>query len=123
MENINILFVDDDLQIQDVYLKILRKYTIHQAISGQQAIDIYLEKKDIIDLIILDMTLGVGITGYDVFKKLFEINPNIKIVICTGQVSKTTQVHELLNNYKCKFLLKPIDNKELFSIIDNLSLF
>ena len=125
MKNVNILFVDDDEQIQDVFFKLLSlKYQrVYQAISGQTAIDLYLLNKDIIDIVILDMTLGIGLDGYQVCKKLNEINPNVKIVICSGYSKSVNSIHELINNYGCKYLSKPIDNKTLYSIIDNLPLF
>jgi len=126
MKNAKILFVDDDLYIQELYLKILKDHKVYQATTGQQAIDIYLENKDF-DIIILDMTLGIGLNGYDVFEKIYDVDPKIKVIICTGYSygikSVNDQIHKLSTDYNCKILTKPINNKELLSIIDELPLF
>lgn len=80
-----ILLVDDEETIVDVGKEMMEKlgYEVLVAGSGREAIEIYKENKDKVDLVILDMImpdLGGGET-YDILKGL---NPEIKALLSSG---------------------------------------
>ncbi len=80
-----LLLVDDEETIRDLAAEILRKlgYKIIAASSGEQALAIYEEQKDDIDLVILDLIMP-GIGGSETYKKLKQINPEVRILISSG---------------------------------------
>ena len=80
-----ILVVDDEKMVLEMVVTLLNhlNYTAFSAENGQIAFDILSEKKDKIDLIILDMVMP-GMSGSETFDKLREINPNVKILLSSG---------------------------------------
>jgi CheY-like chemotaxis protein len=51
--------------------------------NGREAIEIYGRKRDKIDLVILDMVMPV-ISGGEVFDRIKEIDPNVRVLLSTG---------------------------------------
>ncbi len=80
-----ILLVDDE----EVNLLILKElleatgYKVFLAGSGQEAIATYMSKKDQIDVVIMDMIMP-GIGGNKAFQTLRDINPAVKVILCSG---------------------------------------
>ena len=80
-----ILLVDDENMVMEINKELLETlgYKVYGAGSGQEAIAVYMEKKDKIDLVILDMIMP-GISGAETFDRLREINPNVKVLLSSG---------------------------------------
>ena len=110
-----ILLIDDEKTVMEVNKELLESigYTLYGAVSGQQGLDIYMEKKDSIDLIILDMIMP-GISGSDTFDRLREINPNVKILLSSGY-SLTGKAQAIMDRGCNGFLQKPFNLEELSS--------
>lgn len=118
MENIeNILTIDDDEHILQLYKELLEYigYKVYTANNGQDGLDIYVEKKDKIDLVILDMIMP-GLSGGDTFDKFREINPNVKIVLSSG-CSINEDVTKIINRGCNGFIQKPFSMEEFFQKI------
>ncbi|MGD9159352.1 MAG: ATP-binding protein, partial [Desulfobacteraceae bacterium] len=83
--NGGILIVDDDVTILETLSYILNNlgYTPYKAASGHEAISIYHEDQEKIDLIILDLILP-GMNGFYVLKSLKSINPDVKVILSSG---------------------------------------
>jgi PAS domain S-box-containing protein len=83
--NETILVIDDDFSILNFIYQALQRfgYKLLTVLSGEQALEVYTEKKDKIDLILLDMNMP-GMGGKNCLIKLLEINPDAKIVIASG---------------------------------------
>ena len=81
----SILLVDDEPVIIDVGEQLLKKlgYRVMTARSGREAIDIYREWKDRIDLVILDMIMP-DMDGEKTFDRLKAIEPNIRVLLSSG---------------------------------------
>jgi signal transduction histidine kinase/CheY-like chemotaxis protein len=104
-----ILLVDDEAGILNIGDRFLKKfgYTVLEAKSGIEAVEIYKAHKDSIDLVILDMimpNMGGGKT-YDILK---EINPHVKVLLSSGY-SIDGQATEILNRGCNGFIQKPFD--------------
>lgn len=84
-EKATILFVDDDEVILQVGRAMLEKlgYNLVTAASVSEAAEIYTQKVDDVDLVILDLKMPGG-GGTDAFNRIKEINPSAKILISTG---------------------------------------
>ncbi|MEE8555703.1 MAG: response regulator [bacterium] len=80
-----ILFVDDDPTVAAVVKRLLEElgYDVLVAHSGDAALEGYRQNKGKIDLVLLDMIMP-GISGGDVFDKLRELNPNVKVLLLSG---------------------------------------
>jgi len=80
-----ILLVDDERAIVEVTKEILEElgYQVLFAVNGREALKIYQENKDIIDLVILDMIMP-DMGGGETFDRLKEINPIVKVILSSG---------------------------------------
>ncbi len=80
-------------------------YRVMAAGSGQEAISVYREKKDGIDLVILDMIM-TGVSGGETYDRLREIDPGIRVLLASGY-SVNGQAQEILDRGCRGFLQKP----------------
>jgi two-component system cell cycle sensor histidine kinase/response regulator CckA len=108
-----VLLVDDEDMIIDVGEQLLQKlgYKVFVAKNGKQATEIYKEKNDQIDMVIVDMIMP-GISGGDTFDRLKEINPEIKVLLSSGY-SIDGQATEILERGCDGFIHKPFNMKQL----------
>ncbi|HPC04686.1 MAG TPA: PAS domain S-box protein [Syntrophales bacterium] len=102
-----ILLVDDEATVQDVTSRMLQSlgYRVHCAGSGREAVAVFHEKKDVIDLVILDMIMP-GMSGGETFHRLREINPKQKILFSSGY-SADDRAKELREKGCSDFIQKP----------------
>jgi two-component system cell cycle sensor histidine kinase/response regulator CckA len=110
-----ILLVDDEKMVLEVNKELLASmgYKVHAIGSGQEAIAVYTEKRNKIDLIILDMIMP-GISGSDTFDRLREINPEIKVLLSSGY-SLNGQAQSIMDRGCNGFLQKPFNLEQLAS--------
>jgi len=104
-----ILLVDDEDTILDVGEEILKElgYTVVRAKGGIEAIKAFKENRDKIDMVILDMIMP-DIGGSEVYDKLKEINPEIKVLLSSGY-SIDTMATEIMNKGCNGFIQKPFN--------------
>jgi two-component system cell cycle sensor histidine kinase/response regulator CckA len=93
--------------VLDVNVKVLEKlgYSVLEAKSGKEAISAYLENKDDIDMVILDMVMP-EMGGGEVYDIIKEINKNVKVLLSSGH-SMDGQAKEILQRGCNGFLQKP----------------
>ncbi|HOP48713.1 MAG TPA: PAS domain S-box protein [Desulfobacteraceae bacterium] len=108
-----ILLVDDEKAVLDVTrdLLITLGYQVYETENAQEALELYAEKKDDIDLVILDMIMP-GISGGEAFNRLMEINPEVKVLLSSGY-SINGEAQEILDRGCKGFIQKPFQLKEL----------
>ena len=108
-----ILLVDDEKMVLEVTRELLESlgYRVYAAGSGQEAVALYMEKKGEIDLVILDMVMP-GISGSEIFERLREINPGIKVLLSSGY-SINGQARTIMNRGCDGFLQKPFHFENL----------
>ena len=108
-----ILLVDDEKTVMEVNKELLESmgYTVYVAGSGQEGLAVYMEKKDKIDLIILDMVMP-GISGGVTFDRLREINPDVNVLLSSGY-SLNGKAQEIMDRGCNGFLQKPFLMEEL----------
>jgi len=108
-----ILLVDDERLILDVGKPMLESlgYSVLSAESGKDAVEIVKEKKDELDLVILDMIMPQvdGEQAYDLIK---EIVPNMKVLLSSGY-SINGQAQKILDKGCDGFIQKPFNMVEL----------
>jgi two-component system, cell cycle sensor histidine kinase and response regulator CckA len=104
-----ILLVDDDLNVLEI-LKVLLKslgYAVLGWTNGQEALDLYRENKDCIDLVILDMVM-LGLSGSDIFERIKELSPSAKLIVMTGY-DMNSKIQQIIDKGCCGFIQKPFD--------------
>jgi CheY-like chemotaxis protein len=112
-----ILVVDDEKMISEVSKELLESmgYRVYVAGSGQEALAVYMEKRNQIDLVILDMIMP-GISGGETFDRLREINSKIKVLLSSGY-SLDGEARTIIERGCDGFLQKPYQMKRLASKI------
>jgi PAS domain S-box-containing protein len=102
-----ILLVDDEEVIRTVTREILESlgYLVFSAANGHEAVAIFKEKSREIDLVLLDMIMP-DMKGSQTYEHLKEINPTIKVLLCSGY-SVDGQAEQLLAKGCNDFIQKP----------------
>lgn len=115
-----ILLVDDEEMIIDVTQNILQSlgYKTMLARGGKEAIETYINNRNKIDLVILDMIMP-GLEGGHVFDRLKEIDPDIKVLLSSGY-SIDGRATKILQRGCDGFIQKPFNLKQLSSKIRDI---
>jgi len=112
----SILIVDDDEVMQETLSDVLRKrgYEIFSVGSGNGALSII--KKNIIDLILLDVKLP-DIDGLEVLKKIKEFDTEILVIMMTAYSDVLTAVSSMKSG-AYDYINKPFELEELKLLIE-----
>jgi len=86
-------------------------YEVLTARNGREAIEVYKENRDRIDIVIMDMIMP-EMGGGKAYDRLKEINPDIKVLLSSGY-SITGQATEILNRGCNGFIQKPFNLQDL----------
>jgi CheY-like chemotaxis protein len=108
-----ILLVDDEDTITDVGKQMLNKlgYDAILATTGQESLDIYGEKQESIDMVLLDMIMP-DMGGGTIYDRLKEMNPSVKVLLSSGY-SIEGQASEILARGCDGFIQKPFSMESL----------
>jgi len=112
----SILIVDDDEVMQQTLSDVLKKkgYEIFSVGSGNGALSII--KKNIIDLVLLDMRLP-DVDGLEVLKKIKELDTEILVIIMTAYSDVQTAVSAMKSG-AYHYINKPFELEELKLLIE-----
>lgn len=115
-----ILLVDDESIVINVCKEMIEKlgYDVITAKSGKLAVDMFREKSEDIDLIILDMIMP-GMDGDQTFDQLREINSSIPILLSSGY-SLNSQAKKIMEKGCNGFIQKPFLITQLSEKIQNI---
>jgi two-component system, cell cycle sensor histidine kinase and response regulator CckA len=108
-----ILLVDDEDMILEVGKPLLERlgYQVLLARSGQEAVGVYQENRNRVDLVILDMIMP-QMGGGETFDQLKAINPGVKVLLSSGY-SINGRAQEILSRGCLGFIQKPFNLREL----------
>ena len=115
--NYTILIVDDDMAINDMLVKYLRKngYITYSAYSGTEAL-LFLEKQKV-NLIILDLMLP-GLSGEQVLAEIKKTK-NVPVIGLSAKEDSKSKIF-LLKNGADDYVTKPFDIEELLARIETI---
>ena len=114
-----VLIVDDELSIQQITQASLESvgYKTLVASDGVEAVAIYAENKDSIELVITDMVMTI-MEGTVMLRIMEKLNPNIKAIISSGIIYNKS--NPSINNCIKAFLPKPYTAEELLKTVSNV---
>jgi putative two-component system response regulator len=114
------LIDDDDIHLTTAELFLQGEYEVHKANSGQEALDYITGNKFIPNLILLDIVMP-NMTGWDVFKKLREIDflKNVRIAFLTS-IAEESEKKRAYKMGIADYIMKPFNMTELKSRVKEL---
>ena len=114
------LIVDDEKIMLDIESFMLQKigFNTLKAINSAEACRLYEDKKEHIDIVVLDMLMPDE-KGTNTYKRLKKMNPDIRVLISSG-LEKGGDVDEILNDGQNGFIKKPFKFEEFTCNIDTI---
>lgn len=109
-----VLLIDDNkclLEVCQEFLEAMVGYRVLIARDGKEAIEVYRQNQNEIDLVILDIGMPT-IGGGEAYDRLKEINPNVKVLLSTG-FSIDSEATEILRRGCNGLIQKPFRMNEL----------
>ncbi len=109
-----ILAVEDDPAVRKLMVSVLERcgYRVLQAPSGRAALDLWREHGNEVALLLTDVVMPDGVTGFQLAEKLKQERPSLKVIFVTGYsadlADKGTSLVEGVN-----FLQKPFPPESL----------
>jgi DNA-binding response OmpR family regulator len=111
LKPLTLLYIEDDTDIQEIYIEFLNDYVekVHLANDGETGYDMYLKHKP--DIILLDINMP-KLDGLSLAEKIRQTDKDVQIIITTayGEQENLLKAIEL---YLVKYILKPINFDEL----------
>ncbi len=86
-------------------------YDVIHSLDGLEAVKVYRERRSEIDLVLLDYRMP-GLTGAEAFIKLREINPEVPVILMSGNLS-VSEFQDLQDKGLRTILRKPCSRAEL----------
>jgi len=116
-----VVIVDDDVKVVILLEKVLANlgFEVFSAGDGDKAFELVKQEKP--DLLISDMLIP-GIHGIEL-SKMIKQDPDLQkiiVVLMTSVYSKLEYTSQDMNSMADKFVEKPIDVKEMISLISTL---
>lgn len=113
-----ILIADDDDMVRMVMRTVLayEGYQVEEAADGREAIDIFSQKSDELDLVMVDQNMP-GLSGTETLARLRQLSPGLKAVVLSGASLEEEASDE---NVRTRYLLKPFRNEELIEIVGSM---
>jgi PAS domain S-box-containing protein len=108
-----VLLVDDDKVIVHAGKRMIESlgYAVMPAENGEEALKIFANSHDHIDLVILDMVMPY-VNGGEVYDRMKEINPGVRVLLASGY-SLNGQAEDIIARGCNGFIQKPFNTVEL----------
>jgi CheY-like chemotaxis protein len=115
-----ILMVEDEASVRTVSRRVLesRGYHILEASSGPEALEVYAKNKERIQLLLTDMLMPGGMSGFDLGERLRQITPSLKVVFMSGYSTELTgKDTSFFRRTRSHFLQKPCTARDLLDTV------
>ncbi len=115
-----ILLVDDEAIVIGVGKQMLEKlgFSVLTATNGQEALAIFKDNQDRIDLVVLDMIMP-GMGAGDTYDGLRALDPKIKVLLSSGY-GVDEQTNAVLQRGCKGFIQKPFNMQVLLNTIEDI---
>ncbi|MCS7230132.1 MAG: response regulator [Candidatus Kryptonium sp.] len=113
-----ILIVDDEEFLGIVLADILHElgHEVIQASDGVEALKIYKELKNEIDLVMLDVIMPF-MDGFEVFRRLKEMDEDVKVVFTSGFSADKKMIDLISVEKNLRYITKPYQVEEIKEVI------
>ncbi|BFU78002.1 hypothetical protein ALC152_12170 [Arcobacter sp. 15-2] len=119
LKDLNILYVEDDKVVQDLFSTILSKVFAHVSIAsdGKEGLDFFINNKYKYDFVVSDVKMP-ELDGLEMIEKIKEVDPSIPCILITahGEFDYFMKANEI-GVYR--YIQKPLDINELFEAIND----
>jgi two-component system, OmpR family, response regulator VanR len=114
LQSLSILYAEDEIGIRENISDSLSYYVkeVYQASNGEEAYDIYLDKKP--DIILSDIHMPI-LNGIDFVKKIRQIDRQIPVIMITAHTDKEYLLEAVEQRLE-KYIVKPIELEVLFEV-------
>jgi len=104
-----VLIADDEGPVRRAAVQILLRkgYNVMEASDGEEAVRVFQDNPDAIDLVFLDMTMP-GLSGLEALELMRGLRPKIKALVASGYPRETTAAHFLAKPYSPLELVRRI---------------
>ncbi|MDW8243682.1 MAG: response regulator, partial [Thermogemmata sp.] len=111
-----VLLVDDEEMVRRLARAALEAagYRVLEAGDGQQAVEIFIQQHQTIDVVVLDLTMPV-LSGHEVFRQLRDINTEVQVIFASGYAQEQLEPEE--RAAMAGFLSKPYRPAELVQLV------
>ena len=115
-----VLVVEDDDEVREVTLKRIELlgYAVAEARTGPEALQ-RLQSKGSIHLVLSDIVMPGGMSGYDVARWLASNNPVTKVILCSGYNEGDRLSHTRGSIRDITVLGKPYTREQLAAALKN----
>lgn len=116
--NARILIVDDSglaRRLTRQYLEELG-HSVEEASDGAAALERYVLNRH--DLVVLDMVMH-GMYGLEVLGKLRELNPDLRVIVATADIQKSTR-DQVREAGAAAIINKPLQRDQLASVLNTV---
>jgi PAS domain S-box-containing protein len=113
-----ILVVEDERDLREIVTRTLNLngYRVFQAVDGQNALQIWAEYKNEIDLMFTDVVMPGGLNGRELAERLWADKPGLKVIFSSGYGADTLGKNFKLDP-KLNYLQKPYLPQTLSRVI------
>jgi CheY-like chemotaxis protein len=113
-----VLLADDEPGVREVCRAMLEEegLTVIEAVDGQEAVDIFRERRAELHMVLLDITMP-RMNGYQALVKIREIDPGARVLLSTGNVQEAEEVE---TEWGVPLLAKPYGAQELRAAISRV---
>ncbi|MDF1823035.1 MAG: ATP-binding protein [Verrucomicrobiales bacterium] len=111
-----VLLVEDESAVRKLVRKLLEMHgcSVIEAQSGKEALDIWPDICDEISVVVSDIIMPEGVSGWDLARHLHERHPNLGILLTSGY-NERPEDHGFGNEPQIAFLQKPYESIKLKS--------
>lgn len=116
-----ILFMDDEEVVRNVTQAMLNQlgHKVLFAVDGDQAVSIYRENQETIDIIIMDLTIPGGKGGEEAVREILAINPGAKVIVSSGYSTDPIMANHRKYGF-CAAVVKPYQLQDLSSVLSKV---
>lgn len=113
-----VLVVDDEESLNDLIQATLksRDYRVLSAKDGTEALTLYMQHKDEIEVVLMDLLMPF-LDGPTTVRTMQRINPDVRIVAMSGLLVDKEKRDELLSSAAIPFIQKPFSVEQLLTVI------
>ena len=117
-QSASVLIIDDDGMVLTACREILEPagYRVLEAREGGEGVAIFRAEHEAINVIIMDWIMP-GLEGHHWIEPLLSIDPEVKLIFCTGHVLNQTLRAEL-DSRAIHLLKKPFDAQQLLATVE-----